>query len=73
MEELTYKSIMTDQTAFDSWLQTDNLKVNVRSVEKIDTAGAQVIIGLLEQQKIAFTDLSDALQNELSFLGVSNG
>lgn len=73
MEELTYKSIMTDQTAFDSWLQTDNLKVNVRSVKKIDIAGAQVIIGLLEQQKIAFTDLSDALQNELSFLGVSNG
>ena len=29
MEELTYKSIMTDQTAFDSWLQTDNLKANV--------------------------------------------
>lgn len=73
MEELTYKSIMTDQTAFDSWLHADNLKETVRSVEKIDTAGAQVIIGLLEQQKIAFTDLSDALQNELSFLGVSNG
>jgi DNA-binding MurR/RpiR family transcriptional regulator len=73
MEELTYKSIMTDSTAFDSWLQADDLKTLVRSVEKIDTAGAQVIIGLLEQQKIALTDLSDALQNELSFLGVSNG
>ncbi|MBD3766343.1 MAG: hypothetical protein IE928_00125 [Gammaproteobacteria bacterium] len=73
MEELTYKSIMTDQTAFDSWLQTDNLKASVQTITKIDTAGAQVIIGLLEQQKIAFTDLSEALQNELSFLGVSNG
>jgi hypothetical protein len=73
MEEMTYKSIMTDQTAFDSWLNSDNLKTNVGSIEKCDTAGAQVIIGLLEQQKIAFTDLSSALQKELSFLGVSNG
>jgi ABC-type transporter Mla MlaB component len=73
MEELTYKSIMTDQIAFESWLHAENLKTNVHSIEKIDTAGAQVIIGLLEQQKIAFTDLSDVLQNKLSFLGVSNG
>lgn len=73
MEELTYKSIMTDQTAFETWLQADNLKSSVHSVKKIDIAGAQVIIGLLEQQKIAFTDLSDELKSELSFLGVSNG
>ena len=73
MEELTYKSIMTDQTAFNNWLSSDNLSELVRAVEKIDTAGAQIIMGLLEQHKIGFADLSDALQKELSFLVVSNG
>lgn len=73
MEELTYKSIMNDQAGFESWLFSENLSETVRSIEKIDTAGAQVIIGLLEQQKIALTDFSEALKKELSFLGVTNG
>ncbi len=73
MEELTYKNIMTDLPAFEAWLSSSNINDTVRTIEKIDTAGAQVVIGLIEQQKIALTDLSEALQKELSFLGVSNG
>lgn len=73
MEELSYKNIMTDVAAFEQWLTASNLKEHIRSVEKIDTAGTQIILGLLQQNKIAFADLSQAVQDELLFLGVSNG
>lgn len=71
MEELTYKNIMTDPDTFQAWLTSDALKENIRTLERIDTAGAQIIMGLLKQQTISFTDLSEALQNELTFLGAA--
>lgn len=70
MEELTYKAIMNDRDNFDLFLLGDNLKAQVKSIEKIDTAGAQVLVGLLQQQKIEASDLSEAVQAELAFLGV---
>jgi hypothetical protein len=73
MEELTYKSIMTDHSVFINWLASADLKTSVAKIAKIDTAGAQILLGLLQQEKITFADLSESLQNELSFLGVSNG
>lgn len=73
MEELTYKSIMNDLAAFETWLTGENLKSSLKSIEKIDTAGAQIVVGLLKEHKIEWSDLSDALQSELLFLGVSNG
>lgn len=71
MEELTYKNIMTDPEQFQAWLTSDTLKETICSVERIDTAGAQIIIGLIQQSVISLTDLSEALQNELIFLGVA--
>lgn len=73
MEELTYKTIMNDKEQFDQFISSANIKIEVKSIEKIDTAGAQIILGLLKEEKIELSDLSDSLQGELLFLGVNNG
>ncbi|MCH9741722.1 MAG: hypothetical protein K0U21_00785 [Proteobacteria bacterium] len=73
MEELTYKSIMNDKERFDQFIALEDIKAQIKSVEKIDTAGAQIILGLLKEEKIELSDLSDNVQNELLFLGVNNG
>ena len=73
MEELTYKSIMNDKERFDQFIALEDIKAQIKSVEKIDTAGAQIILGLLKEEKIELSDLSDHVQNELLFLGVNNG
>lgn len=73
MEELTYKSIMNDKERFDQFIALEDIKAQINSVEKIDTAGAQIILGLLKEKKIELSDLSDNVQNELLFLGVNNG
>jgi hypothetical protein len=73
MEELTYKSIMNDKERFDQFIALEDIKAQIKSVEKIDTAGAQIILGLLKEEKVELSDLSDNVQNELLFLGVNNG
>lgn len=73
MEELTYKSIMNDKERFDQFIALEDIKAQIKSVEKIDTAGAQIVLGLLKEEKIELSDLSDNVQNELLFLGVNNG
>jgi len=70
VEELTYKSIMANKEEFDNFLLSDDIKVQVKQIEKVDTAGAQVLIGLIKEEKIELADLSDATQGELLFLGV---
>jgi ABC-type transporter Mla MlaB component len=70
MDELTYKSIMANKEEFELFLLSDNIKSQIKQIEKIDTAGAQVLIGLIKEEKIESSDLSDAIQSELLFLGV---
>jgi len=70
MEEITYKSIMLDRDAFDLFLMRDDIKSAIKSVEKIDTAGVQILMGLIKEEKIELSDLSDTIQGELLFLGV---
>ncbi len=70
MEELTYKSIMTNKEDFEHLILRDDIKTQVKQIEKIDTAGAQILIGLINVEKIKLSDLSDATQGELLFLGV---
>jgi ABC-type transporter Mla MlaB component len=70
MEELTYKSIMANKEEFENFVLRDDIKTQIKQVEKIDTAGAQVLIGLIKEEKIEQSDLSDIIQNELLFLGV---
>ncbi|MCI4410474.1 MAG: hypothetical protein JHC38_02245 [Thiotrichales bacterium] len=64
---------MNDKERFDQFIALEDIKAQIKSVEKIDTAGAQIILGLLKEEKIELSDLSDNVQNELLFLGVNNG
>jgi ABC-type transporter Mla MlaB component len=70
MEELTYKSIMANKEDFENFILRDDIKTQVKQIEKIDTAGAQILIGLMKEEKIELSDLSDTIQSELLFLGV---
>jgi hypothetical protein len=70
MEEITYKSIMLDRNAFNLFLMRDDIKSAIKSVEKIDTAGVQILLGLIKEHKIGLSDLSDRVQQEMKFLGV---
>ncbi len=70
MDELTYKSIMANKEEFELFLLNHDIKMQVKQIEKIDTAGAQILIGLIKEKKVELSDFSDAIQSELLFLGV---
>jgi hypothetical protein len=70
MEELTYRFIMANREEFEHFLLRDDLKRQVNHIKKIDTAGAQILVGLITDKKIEPSDLAEVIQNELLFLGV---
>jgi hypothetical protein len=70
LDELTYKSIMANKEEFELFLLNHDIKMQVKQIEKIDTAGAQILIGLIKEKKVELSDFSDAIQSELLFLGV---
>ncbi len=70
MDELTYKSIMANKEEFELFLLNHDIKMQVKQIEKIDTAGAQILMGLIKEKKVELSDFSDAIQSELLFLGV---
>jgi ABC-type transporter Mla MlaB component len=70
VEELTYKTVMANKEEFENFLLCDDIKIQIKKIAKIDTAGAQILIGLMKEEKIELSDLSDSVQGELLFLGV---
>lgn len=61
---------MANKEEFELFLLNHDIKMQVKQIEKIDTAGAQILIGLIKEKKVELSDFSDAIQSELLFLGV---
>jgi ABC-type transporter Mla MlaB component len=61
---------MANKEEFELFLLNHDIKMQVKQIKKIDTAGAQILIGLIKEKKVELSDFSDAIQIELLFLGV---
>jgi hypothetical protein len=71
MKELSYKTTIGMGISAEDFALAENLKSRVKNIVSIDTFGLQILMGLLSNQRISFSDLSEQIQSELIFVGAS--